>query len=142
MKNLGKLLLVLGIACFLHTAYAQQDEVIGDDEPNTTAVAGPKYENAKIQINGKDFKLSDDLSIPSGKKYQIDVTQLLPNSVIILKLQKTGVRVDQKKFYANEQGELNLEATLPKQKIQASATLIYTPSNGKTIERKVKIKLT
>lgn len=142
MKVINKLLLLFLVTYFVQLSYAQNDEIIGDNEPNTTTVAVPKFENARVQINGKDFQLSDGVSMPGGKKYQIDVTQLLPNSIIILKLQKTGVRVEQKKFYANEQGELNLEVTLPKQKIQAGAILIYTPSNGKTIERKVRIRLT
>ena len=141
MNHIIKLTTFLFLITLFQVSYAQQDEIIGDDEPVTHAVKGPKYENARIQLNGKDFALSDEINITAGKKYQIDVTQLLPNSVVILKLQKTGVRVDQKKFYANEEGELNLETTLPKQKLQASAVIIYTPSNGKVIERKIKVKL-
>lgn len=126
--------------------FAQEDG--GDEEnPFETGTISPapvpvgKFDEVKVLMNGKDTPLKDEISIPRNQTILLSIRQLLPGSQIIVHVEKTGVNVEKKLYTSNELGELDLEIQVPNKKIGATATVWYTPSAGKKIERKVKVKI-
>lgn len=136
-----RMVLLIG-ALWAQTGRYDPNEVIGDEEDSPTSVASvPVREEAIIRINGAPFTWQDPLVIQGGRTYNIHITGLKPHSKVIIRLFKAGQKAGAKDFDANEVGELELEATLNKQKFQGTAEVIYYPSNGREVRRRFKVKV-
>lgn len=117
------------------------NEVIGEDSETVSPAYVPKRDEILIQVNGEPFTWQDPLVIQGGRTYNIHIRGLKPGSKFIIRIFKAGKKVGAIHFDANEVGEMELEATLNKEKFQGTAEVVYYPSNGREIRRRFTVKL-
>ncbi|MCS7152596.1 MAG: hypothetical protein N2253_00845 [Bacteroidia bacterium] len=132
---------LLATLLWAQTGGYDPNEVIGEDSETVSQPYVPKREEILIQVNGEPFTWQDPLVIQGGKTYNIHITGLKPGSKFILRLFKAGQKAGATHFDANEVGEIELEATLNKQKFQGTAEVIYYPSNGREVRRRFTVKV-
>lgn len=116
-------------------------QIIGDDEEEETPVNIIKADKFLVKVNTKPVEITEELEIPEGQRLYVNVSQLKPNTYVIVKFQKIGMKVGETKmFLANHQGVVDLEVQTPKPGIGGTALLKYTASSGKEVEMKIKVK--
>lgn len=116
-------------------------QIIGDDEEEETPVNIVKADKFLVKVNSKPVEITEELEIPEGQRLYVNVSQLKPNTYIMVKFQKIGMKVGETKmFLANHQGVVDLEVQTPKPGIGGTALLKYTASSGKEVEMKIKVK--
>ncbi len=94
-----------------------------------------------MKVNNKPVEITEELEIPEGQRLYVNISQLKPNTYIMVKFQKVGMKVGETKmFLANHQGVVDLEVQTPKPGIGGIALLKYTASSGKEVEMKIKVK--
>ncbi|MGQ9863558.1 MAG: hypothetical protein ACUVRD_03620 [Bacteroidia bacterium] len=125
---------------FIYAQGFNSDEVIvGDEETASTSSSYVKYEDALIVLNGKPFALQDEIKLQGGMKYDIHIERLRPNSKILIRLFKAGAKAGHLLFDANEEGHLDLEVTLRNKAFKGVAEIIYYPSSGREVRRRIKV---
>lgn len=103
---------------------------------------GPgKHEDVAIRLNGKPFDLKDDLKVKREDTLEISVRHLAPGSFVSVQMEKGGIKLSRKGYYANSLGQLDLEVRTGGKKVSGKAILYYTPSNGKKRERQVTVTI-
>lgn len=117
-----------------------EEEVVEDDSEAWDIGAG-KFADVLIRLNGKDTQIEEELEFTRKDTLSIQIRHMKPASAVVLHMKKAGIKVKRTSYYANEKGQLDLEIKTGNRKVSGSAVIYYTPSNGKRIERKVKIKV-
>ncbi len=118
-------------------------QVIGDDDEDDEAVPVNivKADKFLVKVNSKPVEITEDLEIPEGQRLYVNVSQLKPNTYVIVKFQKIGMKLGETKmFLANNHGVVDLEIQTPKPGVGGTAFLKYTASSGKEVEMKIKVK--
>lgn len=117
-------------------------QIIGDDdEEDEVPINIVKADKFLVKVNSKPVEITEELEIPEGQRLFVNVSQLKPNTYVIVKFQKIGMKVGETKmFLANNQGVIDLEVQTPKPGIGGTAYLKYTASSGKEVEMKIKVK--
>ncbi|GIV43049.1 MAG: hypothetical protein KatS3mg035_0172 [Bacteroidia bacterium] len=70
------------------------------------------------------MRLQKKLEIPEGQRLYVNVSQLKPNTYVMVKFQKIGMKVGETKmFLANHQGVVDLEVQTPKPGVGGTAIL-------------------
>lgn len=128
------------LSFFVHAQGFNPDEVIiGDEEAVSNSHV--KYDDALIIVNQKPFVLQDEIELQGGTKYTIHIERLRANSKILIRLFKAGAKAGHMLFDANEEGHLDLEVTLRNKPFKGVAEIIYYPSSGREVHRRVKVKV-
>lgn len=123
----------------------EDDDEDEDGEEGGTVVSdwdreGPgKHDDVMIRLNGKPFELEDELTVNREDTLDISVRHLAPGSFVSVQMEKGGIKLSRKGFYANSLGQLDLEIRTGGKKVSGKAILFYTPSNGKKRERKITV---
>lgn len=121
-----------------------------EDEEETEEVApandwdreGPgKHEDVAIRLNGKTFEWKEELKVKREDTLEISVRHLAPGSFVSVQMEKGGIKLSRKGYYANSLGQLDLEVRTGGKKVSGKAILFYTPSNGKKRERRVTVSI-
>lgn len=117
-------------------------QIIGDDEDNEEVPVNiVKADKFLVKVNSKPVEITEELEIPEGQRLYVNVSQLKPNTYVIVKFQKIGMKLGETKmFLANNQGVIDLEVQTPKPGVGGTAYLKYTASSGKEVEMKIKVK--
>ncbi len=117
-------------------------QVIGDEEDEEELPANiVKADKFLVKVNGKPVEITENLEIPEGQRLYVNVSQLKPNTYVMVKFQKIGMKVGETKmFLSNHQGVVDLEVQTPKPGVGGTALLKYTASSGKEVEMKIKVK--
>jgi len=130
-------LLILGIL-WGQSVWAQgfddDDEVV----PAQVVIA----DTAKLEINEELYGVRENVEMRGGLKYNIRISQLKPHTYVVMKFQKAGMKLETKRYLANEVGMIELEFMLTKIKVSGVAFIEYVSSSGKTVTLKSKIKVT
>ena len=143
MKRLNFLLSILLLLCF-QTGFAQADEVIGDDEDTAETpapVSGEVFAEARLRVNNAETKILPEMTITGGQTLNLKIDRLKSGTLVLVKIEKAGMKVETKRFQANQSGELELEMEVPKTKLTATAEIEYMPSNGQPKKVKTKIMI-
>lgn len=112
-----------------------EDEADGDEE-------GPgNYAEVLVRLNGEEIELSEEVKVNRNDTLDIQVRHLKPGSFVAIHMEKGGIKLKKKGFYANSLGQLDLEVRTGRKKLSGKATLYYTPSNGRKKERKVSLSI-
>jgi len=129
------LILFLFVSPFVYSqGFADEDEAV---VPAEVVIA----DTAKLEINNALFGVRDNVEMKGGLKYNVKITQLKPLTYVVLKFQKAGMKLETKKYLANEYGMIELEFMLTKVKVSGVAVVEYVSSSGKTVTLKSKIKI-
>ena len=143
-----KWLLVLAAIFLVNVSHLQAQNWFEDDEEETVAEEGEAWDvpagnfpEVRLRLDGQEAAIQEAYSFSKGDTLSIQVRHAKPGSAIVLHVKKGGIKLKRTAFYANEKGQLDLEVRTGNRKIKGSATVFYTPSNGKKKERDVKISI-
>lgn len=104
-------------------------------------IAAGDFNEVKVRLNGEDVELGGEYSFGKNDTLDIKVRHLAPGSGIVLKVEKGGISLKKKAFYANSRGQLDLEVRTGGKKVSGGAVIYYTTSSGRKVEREVKISI-
>ena len=139
------LLLLVNVAMAQSTDEGVWDSEDDDEEVDEKATVAkeddsPKrYEDVLITINGKEVKVGSEYRCKRDDVLTIAVRQLQGGSPVTIEVQKGGINLKRKSFYANHLGELDLEVKTGTKKGSGDAVLSYTPKGNSKKSLKVKI---
>jgi len=112
-----------------------------EDEPGPVVVDPKLPSIAKFVLNGAEVKPSSTLSLTKDQVMNIQVTQLRPNTYVTVTVSKGGVKVGSESFKANQDGELELEITVPNKKLKGKAVITYTAASGKPVSFETEVNV-
>ncbi len=131
----------LSMGMWMYAQTYDPNEVIGEEDSDKPAPVVTRREEALITVNRQPFTWTDPLVIQGGQTYNIHIQGLKPNSKFIIRAFKAGQKAGATHFDANEYGEIELEVTLDKKRFTGEAEVVYYPSSGKEIRRRLKVKV-
>lgn len=142
-KSLLLLLLLLPLGAVAQQTPLSFEDYDGDDAKAPAAIVVSKHNAvfARVTLDGKLMQLgATEHEVPTNKRMTLHVQDLQPNSTIRVEMQKTGVKVETKRYTANHLGELILEFTTPRKAAGATAKVQYVAANGQAQELKTRVK--
>lgn len=141
MVQFNKWLLAMGLVLAMLVS-SLSAQIIGDDEEDEAVPANiVKADKFLVKVNSKVVEITEDLEVPEGQRLYVNISQLKPNTYVMVKFQKAGMKLGETKmFLANHQGVVDLEVQTPKPGVGGTAFLRYTASSGKEVEMKIKVK--
>jgi hypothetical protein len=138
------------LACLLLltvTAFAQStndwtdDDDDDEDEPveeKALLDSRPtKVDDVTIKLNDEVFTWQEELTIDREDTLSISVRNLAPASRVEITADKGGINIGRKIYWANNQGELDLEVRVGNKKMKGNITLGYTPVGNTKKEHSV-----
>ncbi len=144
MKSLAQFNKWLLAICFIlgMLVSSLSAQIIGDDDDeDEVPVNIVKADKFLVKVNTKVVEITEELEIPEGQRLYVNVSQLKPNTYVMVKFQKIGMKLGETKmFLANHHGVVDLEVQTPKPGVGGTALLKYTASSGKEVEMKIKVK--
>jgi hypothetical protein len=151
LAGLSRGLAVLALLLLVNVAMAQStDEDVWESEDSEEEVdekaavakeddAPKRYEDVLIKINGQTVEVGDEYRCKRDDVLAIEVRQLQGGSPVTIEIQKGGISLKRKNFYANHLGELDLEVKTGNKKGSGDAVLSYTPKGNTKKSLQVKI---
>ncbi len=151
LYTLQRGLALMALLLLVNVAMAQStDEGVWDSEDSEEEVdekapvakeddSPKRYEDVLITINGKEVKVGSEYRCKRDDVLAIAVRQLQGGSPVTIEIQKGGINLKRKSFYANNLGELDLEVKTGNKKGSGDAVLSYTPKGNTKKSLKVKI---
>jgi hypothetical protein len=135
--------LAFSVAAFAQTtdgAWEEEDDEFEEDEPTEEKALiddRPIEKKAEVTItlDGEVFDWKDEIIIQRGDTIDISVRDLAPASRVEIIAEKGGINLTRKVFWANNQGELDLEVRIGSKRMKGKANLIYTPSGAPKKEK-------
>ena len=124
-------------------SWEDDDEEEGDAEAEDSfeTEGSGRFADVLIHLNGEEFELKEELEVNKNDTLNIQVRHLAPGSFVSVQMEKGGIKLSRKGFYANSLGQLDLEVRTGGKKVSGQALLTYTPSNGKKIQKKVTVRI-
>lgn len=139
------LLLMVNVAMAQSTDDGVWDAEDSEEEVDEKALVATeddgvkRYEDVLITINGKEVKVGDEYRCKRDDTLSISVRHLQGGSPVVIEVQKGGINLKRKSFYANHLGELDLEVQTGTKKGSGDAVLSYTPKGNTKKSLKVKL---
>jgi hypothetical protein len=105
-------------------------QIIGDDDEEDVPANIVKADKFLVKVKYKVVEITEELEIPEGQRLYVNVSQLKPNTYVMVKFKKIGMKVGETKmFLANHQGVVDLEVQTPKPGVGGTEILKYTASS-------------